>query len=284
MRTVRDIFELKRTMGRIGLEIEVEGSNLPTPSYTGKNFNRFWRVERDGSLRGESYEYVLNNPIPPAQVRTALRALEVAYEREGSRVNDSNRAGVHVHINVQELTRVQLATFCTAFLVLEEPLVRYCGKHREGNHFCLRAKDAEFMMYMLERGFRSSNLNGLHNNIIRYSAMNLNSLSQYGSVEFRSMRSTRDLTQIEHWAKMLNRLLDGSMTFDSPQELIDSMSSDGYEMLLETLVGKGHAERLTHEGIGSSILRGVRNVQDMAYSIDWKEAGSEDTETDFQHN
>lgn len=62
MKTVMQWFGIREDFaakGDVGIEIEVEGKNLP------KHFEKYWRVEADGSLRGEdNAEYVLEKPSP----------------------------------------------------------------------------------------------------------------------------------------------------------------------------------------------------------------------------
>jgi len=64
----------------LGIEIEVEGVNLPA------RVGESWRVDRDGSLRGESYEYV-SKPIKYSELTSTLDQLKDAYRRSDSVVN-----------------------------------------------------------------------------------------------------------------------------------------------------------------------------------------------------
>lgn len=47
-------------------------------------------------------------------------------------------------------------------------LLTYCGEYREGNHFCLRARDAEGLVYELSQAALKRNLGGLNKEILRY--------------------------------------------------------------------------------------------------------------------
>src|SRR5687767_9863504 len=91
-----------------GVEIEVEGVRLPGPDET----PGMWRCERDSSLKtAEAWEYVLKYPTTLSGVKQALGALNDAYKGKKTKVHDSVRAGVHVHMNVQEWDIRQLMTF-----------------------------------------------------------------------------------------------------------------------------------------------------------------------------
>src|SRR3990172_9397067 len=122
MRTVFEEFGLslrKRTAGDVGVEIEVEGRNLP---YTEK----YWKREADGSLRGpENAEYVLRKPATLTQLKMALKSLAIDYRASEAKVDESVRAGVHVHVNVQHMNMVEVYNFITLYLILEELLTKY---------------------------------------------------------------------------------------------------------------------------------------------------------------
>src|SRR5690554_4898477 len=119
--TIRKLMRLPETQGDVGVEIEVEGSNLPR---TGEH----WIVTQDGSLRGESCEYVLRQPLSLPETKEALAYLSRRYEETGAEIADSPRCGVHIHVNCQELTIIQLYNFMTLYLILEDLLVRWCGE------------------------------------------------------------------------------------------------------------------------------------------------------------
>ena len=123
MKTIMEAFNLPpyyKTNGDLGIEIEVEGLNLPV-------IRSYWNEEYDGSLRGECKEFVLKKPSSLAGVVKALNHLDKAYIERGTEVFESVRAGVHVHVNVQKLTTVELFSFMTAYIIFEDLLVNFCG-------------------------------------------------------------------------------------------------------------------------------------------------------------
>jgi len=256
----------KAEAGDIGLEIEVEGHNLP-------RMGKWWRNEQDGSLKGqENAEYVLAKPGSLAEVREALNHLDKTYNDCGTIVDDTVRAGVHVHINCQKLTMTQLYNFITVYLMLENILVKWCGEFREGNLFCLRACDAEWMLMVLRvaatddrRQFRLR----FHKDELRYASMNLKALGDYGSLEFRAMRGTRDLDLIYKWAETLYNLREFACGFEKPSDIIESMSMLGPERFLRDALG-GNADMFMCPDYIDLLWRGMRNAQDVAYCVDWQ--------------
>ena len=98
MPTVKEVFGIspaRYQKNDWGLEIEIEGENLAHPG------SDVWRLDRDGSLVGNSLEYILAKPLPMKDVHLHLDDLINTMKLNSSTIKDSVRAGVHVHRNVQ---------------------------------------------------------------------------------------------------------------------------------------------------------------------------------------
>lgn len=266
MSNIRNILGLNSTEGDVGLEIEVEGRRMPNTT----SVEKYWRIEHDGSLRGEeAREFVMTAPLPISDVHKALTELDNAFNSHNSRVGNSIRAGVHCHINVQDLTVKQMINFAVAYYVLEEVLVDYCGEHRIGNHFCLRAKDAEYIIQALSRVARERSLGSLDTDQLRYASLNFRSLFRYGSLEFRSMGTSRDLSRIQVWADTLHNIKEVAIKYDDPQDIITSISGDGVLDFCRHLLGKHHRKFLVDDRCSAKLMAGMRIAQEVAYATDW---------------
>jgi hypothetical protein len=267
MKTVMQWFNLPRkykTDGDVGIEIEVEGERLP-------KLDKYWRNEHDGSLRGpENIEYVLERPMSLKDARIALKYLSVQYNKNDSNVHDTVRAGVHVHINVQDLNIIELYNFMTLYLILEEVLVKHCGQYREGNLFCLRTCDADYLLSCLQQAAEQKHFRALVTDNLRYASMNVKALGTYGSLEFRAMRGTRDLDLIYNWAEMLLGLREEAKKYSSPDKIIEGFSEGEAEQFLRTALG-GHAEDYMCKGFEHMLCDGMRRAQDVAYCVDWND-------------
>jgi hypothetical protein len=264
MKNLLSLLNVPEKDGDVGIEIEVEGSNLP-PAPLG------WRKERDASLKAaESAEYVMRSPVPIAELRESLDRLRGSFKMNNAVIDDSYRAGIHTHINVQKLTIKQLMNFVALFLIMEECLVDYCAPSRRGNHFCLRAKDAEYFIQLLWRTCEEGNLKLLHTDDIRYSAMNLKSLFDYGSVEFRSLESTQDYEKIALWAEMLYNLREQAVKFSSPDKVMEAISGAGdYKNFVQEIMNKWFPIIEAQPGWQKKVRNGILNAQDFAFSRDW---------------
>lgn len=266
MKTVFDWFNLSRgklTNGDVGIEIEVEGVRLP-------HTEKYWRMEKDGSLRGpENMEYVLAQPMSLKDAKKALKYLSVRYNENETEVHDTVRAGVHVHVNVQTLTAVELYNFITLYLILEELLVKFCGDFRQGNLFCLRSSDAGFLIDELKAAARQKNFKRLYSDNLRYSSINVKALGTYGSLEFRAMRGTRDLDLIYSWAEILVGLREVAKQYESPCHIIQGFSEGEAENFLYRCLGEGYKTFTEYEGYSQMVMSGMRRAQDVAYAVDW---------------
>ena len=254
-----------KTDGDLGIEIEVEGENLPDYDDVGN----FWRVDHDGSLQGEANEYVFKKPLKVGQVDEALAVLEGAYEECESVITSSVRAGIHVHVNVQELTAVQLYNYITLYSMFEGALLSYCGVGREGNLFCLPLNQSAALIEELRNVAVYQNFRNLISDEYRYCAMNVKALGTYGSLEFRAMRSTSDLTRVSMWAKLLLHLRDVACMYDNPEEIIADASILGSMEMFKKCVGEHLPMFDKVMNLKRRLSNGVRSSQAIAFSCDW---------------
>lgn len=249
--------------GDLGIEIEVEGENLPQT-------RKYWRMEHDGSLRGEeNMEYVLSKPLSLDGCRKALDYLDECYNNNNTVVDDTVRAGVHVHVNVQRLSIIELFNFITLYIIFEDILVKFCGEHREGNLFCLRTSDADWILYALRRAIKTGQWGQLVDDDLRYASFNVKALGTYGSLEFRAMRGTRDLDVIYKWAEILLSLREMAKQFNNPQDIIQGFSAGECLGFMERCFGDNF-ELLQCKDSARLVTEGMRRAQDIAYCVDWE--------------
>lgn len=242
----------------IGIEVEVEGGNLP------RRQTKYWEAKGDGSLRGESMEYVLRAPISRDLSKEALQDLVITMKENGARINESDRCGVHIHINCQNMTMPELMSFITLYAVFEKLLLRYCGPARQGNLFCLGLEEADEMLFALIRLKERFDLGHFIGDQFRYSAMNLSALLRYGSLEFRSLGTPINLMDIQPWIDMLMSIKIASYAFKEPYEIVESFSRDGEDRFIN-LVMQDNGPRLMVDGYSKLLWDGVRNIQGFSY-------------------
>lgn len=265
-KTVVSVFSNKSQTGDIGIEVEVEGRRLPKAEHV----HPVWRKESDSSLRGESAEYVFYKPLSKGAKSAALDLLRSAFRASDGHINDSYRAGVHVHINVQSLNFVQLFNYVCLYLMFEECLIDFCAPSRRGNHFCLRVKDADYLSLVLLEFLSKGDVNILGTEDIRYASINLYSLFKYGSVEFRALETPtlEHFDKIDLWSDILLHLRNQAITFNKPTDIIGNMSNQGFLLFAKETFGP-YWEAIAPHFSEEKLRKGVRNIQHIAYARDW---------------
>ncbi len=261
--SVGNFFGRPQIEGEVGVEIEVESDN-PLPSQ--ENLPRHWVLMHDGSLRGQfNGEYIFRRPKKEAEAYKAIDYLS----RKLPVIDDSVRAGVHVHINVRELSFLQLWTFVSCYYILENLLTDWCGEGRQGNHFCLRASDADVVLQRLVRAIHLNEPSILDSDSIRYAALNFNALRKFGSLEFRQLRTPLDLSVIKTWISILLNIKRNSSLFPNPRAVVENFSLGGEEEFLRAVLGE-HTHLFSMDNNKMQSLRsGVIVAQEIAYTKEW---------------
>ena len=265
---VEAIFPPRRKYsGEIGLEIEVEGRGLPQQEH----LDEYWTVKRDGSLRGESAEYVLSQPVARRTLPDALNYLDRKMTELGTVPDMSYRTSVHVHVNQQGVRFRDLITEMVLYYIFEESLVGYCGPERVGNKFCLRARDAENIIQRLHDAVSQNNFGAIMDENIKYAAMNINALGRFNSLEFRAMRGTLDHTTILTWVRTLMCLKDAAISgrFASPVDVISSLSAMGTKEFTQSIFGPMSDIVFADKDFHDHMYYGTRLVQELAYCVNW---------------
>lgn len=258
---IRELLDLRRCKGDVGIEIEVEAlRRLPTMAEDSE-----WRSETDGSLRGYSMEYVLRKPCPIGKVEKYIDNLKELIALQGSKPQYSERAGVHVHVNVQEMTTNQVLTMAMVYYCMEASLVRYCGPDREGNHFCLRVQDADYVIDVIEQALRNRNLRYLDSEDIRYASLNFCALFRYGSLEFRAMETNPEFSKIAEWAKMLVAIRDYSLKLNSFEEIPFKISAQGPTGWAKEVLGDELFALINEPDFDQGVMRCMRPIQHLFY-------------------
>jgi Putative amidoligase enzyme len=270
MTRILDIYNLNPVKGRLGIEIEVE-TDKPPPVID-EIISNNWRVESDGSLRGYSAEYVIINPIEATQVRGHLDYLLKLFETKKVTVFNSFRAGVHVHLNVQDLTPYQVGTLASVYYILEKALIKFCGSSREGNFFCLRKEDAEWAYMLLLDSLSNRNFHHFDNDNIRYSSINFRAMPRYGSIEFRSMATEPGFKKIEPWCAIINKMYEYARSAPEREEICFDFSVKGPSMWASDILGKDLFNLIEYDEIEKDLTRSLRATQSLIYLRDEKNA------------
>lgn len=250
----------------VGVEVELEHHeevvDLPTP------VRKFWRAEEDKSLRRNGVEYVFREPLLKEEAFKAIDMLG-AHVDKTNKVYDVGRAGVHVHVNVGDLKVRELVNFLALAHVLDDLLVHWCGERRKGNLFCLRLRDAEFVTDAIVSALDNKDLDMFHTDRLRYASVNLKSIPQYGSVEFRSMRSDGDWEALKVWVGVLLRLKEVAKVIDNPIQIVSDCSMMSPENFVSHVLGEYSELFPRYPGFEDDVYHAIQRVQYYAYSQEW---------------
>jgi hypothetical protein len=254
--------------GEIGVEVEVEGN--PNTNFVD---NR-WVCTKDGSLRGlGSREFVLNKPQSEDEAIKSVCDLYTQITSNQGMIDDSMRAGVHVHLNFSKNTIKEVLTFLALYYSFEIILTNRFGPDRVGNLFCLRVVDAEYTSESILQAINTNNYRSwFKTDNIRYSACNLAALPKYGSIEFRALKTPLTPQPIVEWIQILSRLKTLSKNFKDPAEVLTVFSAGGDKEIIEIILGKEEAEKTVNlPSYNDDLLEGIRAIQFWAFSKKWDE-------------
>jgi len=178
----------------VGIEVEVENHELRAhPSRT-------WVATEDGSLRNNGMEWV-TKPIPANLVPAALHNLFI--ESLSDDCCFSPRTSVHVHVNCLDMPVEKISNIVLLYTILEPMLYQFAGRGRSKNIFCVPLLETNLL-----NGCVHKETNDLVVGWSKYAGLNLLPLAEKGTIEFRHMHGTRDITKLTKWVDILTRLVD----------------------------------------------------------------------------
>ena len=263
MANVSNVFKLYDNVvgNKVGIEVEVEGKDLPN------YLDKYWRIDADGSLRGESNEYVLAAPMHLMEAYKALDYLQNAYDELGSEIFDSVRCGVHVHVNVQDLSITELYNYFTLYSMFEGVLLANCGKGRVGNLFCLPLNRSPSLVDILVASVNIGMFGLFGSDENRYCSMNVVAIPKYGSLEFRALRGGPDLERIKSWASVLVGLKTAAKSYRNPVEIVTEAKRVGLRRFFLRNVQESSYLRVGN--IKRKLEVSYEETLPIAYATDW---------------
>jgi len=266
--------------GDVGLELEIEGSDLPTQGslerVVGKTTGSHWLAKTDGSLRGEALEYVLNAPCNIDEVHPLIMGLYAKFGTMRTNLQLSNRCSTHVHVNMTGKKVNEITSAIALWTAFEEPLTLWAGEERVNNHFCLSAKDSTYGTVSSWRSFLRSGSQRFGDNL-KYTSQNILPLHRFGSIEYRVMNASEDPDRLIDWTKFIFTLTRyAGDQFNNPRTLLYAMSERGGRDMFRDIcemAGVSQAFVLgvedTVPDMNRSVLEGFRRAQPLVAGFDW---------------
>jgi hypothetical protein len=207
-----------------GIEIEMEGKGLPL-----RVDDSYWECKRDGSLRGESGEFVIKKPEVYSLTMKKVKHLSDTLEHYQIKPVFSFRTSTHVHLNVSDMELNNILNLIYLYYLLEGCFMHFSSEERRGNRFCLRLKDADGFIPLLISVFKNNGryIGQLPENELKYASLNIAPLSTYGSLEFRSLYGTLDSKIIASWLLAIENLRTIATEYSSLIDIYNSVKEDG---------------------------------------------------------
>lgn len=163
----------------------------------------FWKIVRDGSTHGaELVSPILNQENVFDQITRICQSLN---RMQNTEVNKS--CGLHIHLKWNGMTVDHIKRIVKRYYDYQNDIDLIMPISRRGNtnQYCLQILPSDIRRIERHNGnlYQMSNLikNGSYST--RYKKINLESLTKYGTVEFRQHSGTIDHTKILNWLSFL---------------------------------------------------------------------------------
>lgn len=244
----------------VGVEIECENARHPL-QVDGWN-----DVGEAMLINGR--EYVLWEPLSGQALVDAVTNMCNAFKKE----KFTQRCSTHIHIDVRDLTEVQMFNMITYYVIFERILLDFIAPERNGNVFCLPLYDAIGTEEIL---IRMSGDKGAFKRIrldeAKYGSINLASPARLGSLEFRALEGTKDPVRLLNWINLHLCLKKAALVEGlTPDQIVLNMSVEGPEAMLRGVFGV-KAGLLNINNLEERMFEGVRNAQYFAFNGDWND-------------
>jgi hypothetical protein len=218
----------------IGLELETENCTLGADDYTRMLTPAHFQVTQDGSLRGNAYEFISK----PMRSDNAVNALAHFFNvTKFNEANYSDRCSVHVHANCTNLEKENVAALAVLYTVFEEIMFSFVGGNRDSNIYCIPWSQCRSHLDLVQRFINDSSSTLRRWN--KYTALNLIPLAKQGTVEFRQMHGTADMSKLVTWIDIIGSLFKNAAAYqlnDLIGEIKALNSNSQYEMFFNKIL------------------------------------------------
>jgi hypothetical protein len=181
------------------------------------NDQAIWKVVADGSLQGQGWE-VVSPPMAGADGKAQLESVCQALNAIGATVSDLT--GLHVHHDAADLTGQAIARVYATYAAHQEVLNFMVSPSRRSNHMLRplsyaqvtnggRDNFAKNTRRAAERKLQDR-LGGM--GMHSYTAVDTQSLSRHGTIEFRQHQGTINAEKIWNWVLLTQSIVEAAST------------------------------------------------------------------------
>lgn len=260
-----------RVRSLLGVEIELEDCRLPVDGVTGASIGpKLWAIHTDNSLRNHGLEFVFKKPYGAQTTLKALKGLEEFFKEHKMRPDKSERTSVHVHVDARDVTEEQLFKWLVLYTVYEPLLFNVFAKGRINSNFCVPIWESRVSRWTIHQ-LKAVGLENFYQMICgqgegyRYSALNLDALRKFGSLEFRHLKGEYKSKPLIDWIDALLCLKAWAVDESSSLDSFFSGPSKLYHKDLTQKIFSGHTSDrfFQHENYSKLFFLGLRTAQEI---------------------
>lgn len=215
--TVKDPYSFTDKKSLIGVEVEVENVLRIDPNIF---LGEMWQVIDDHSLRNSGREFK-TRPIAIEYIERALIRLLSGLNPD---IDFSPRTSIHVHQDVRGMELRQVLGLLFTYAVCESLLFKFAGLGRKRSIYCVPIVQTELLDIFRKQDKIIRYLQTIGEWWPKYTALNLNPISTFGTVEYRHLGGTDNLGKILAWIDLISRLK--IWAYKVPYETIVARISD----------------------------------------------------------
>lgn len=203
--------------GDVGIELEIEfQESIDRIVYDGL-IPRDWTAKKEGSLRGYAWEFISRGTFEQKDVSNKVKDLFRVIISNNEIAGSTYRCSTHIHLNVQKQKWVNTLGLIILSVIAEPYLLRLCGPTRDGNLFCLPSYDTgDFPRWVRNLLKWLQEEHGAEGNTSfpkrgKYNSINIDSVKQFGSIEYRCFPLSTNPEEIQKWVDILCALRSYSL-------------------------------------------------------------------------
>jgi hypothetical protein len=256
-----------------GMELEIENLPRNDVEYLVPRMS----CVRDDSLRNHGKEFL----TVPMRYRELSYTLDQFFKKNDffNNNNYSERCSIHVHANCTDITQEELRTILMLYQVFERVLYNFVGNERDKNIFCVPWYDTTLNYDISNKLLNKDGLLYLRH-WQKYTGLNLLSLFQKGTIEFRQLHGTNNLKKILDWLNIIGclfRFAKQNTSKDVENILLELNTTSKFAEITRAVFGE-YTEALQVDNYKEALESGVIT---MKYSIASKKETPVGLEVEF---
>jgi hypothetical protein len=215
-----------------GVELEIEN----VPHWDSLEINGMTSTT-DGSLRNHGREFLL---LPSTYPNAAVTLTEFFKRGKFTDKNYSDRTSIHVHTNCLDLKIDELQTILFLYQATESLLFNWVNPERANNIFCVPWSQTN-LSYQIFDGKRDIRK---FKTWAKYTALNLLTLYNLGTIEWRHMHGHCDVEKLLKWLQIISCFYRYARRtpIDQVKEFLLQLNTSSHYNLFVDMVFMEHAD------------------------------------------